>query len=103
MKAVKEISSNRQINLSLINVHTLKPINEEKILSIIKENTKVFSFEEHSVIGGLGSIISGIIAKNNLKLKSYNSFAINDEYSNSGSYQYMLEKIRYPLKNIKHP
>jgi transketolase len=100
LKAVKEISSSKQINLSLINVHTLKPINEKKILSIIKENTRVFSFEEHSMIGGLSSIISGIIAKNNLKLKSYNSFAINDEYSNSGSYQYMLEKNSLSFEKI---
>jgi transketolase len=100
LKAVREISSNNKINLSLINIHTLKPINEEKILRYIKPNTKIFSFEEHSRIGGLSTIISEIIVKNKLKLKSYDSFAINDEYSNSGYYQYMLDKNLLSFEKI---
>ena len=59
----------KNIKTKIINVHTLKPIDTENIINEIEGKKKVFSLEEHSVIGGLGSSIADIIASNNLNTK----------------------------------
>ena len=54
---------------SVINVFSLKPINQENYINIINEHSSVISIENHSVIGGLGSLLSDIIAENGLNIK----------------------------------
>ena len=65
LEAAKELS-NENINLTVINVCTIKPLNEKSILNLINKFSKVFVVEEHNVIGGLGSSISDIIATNDI-------------------------------------
>ncbi|WP_195282621.1 transketolase family protein [Harryflintia acetispora] len=50
------------IDAKLVNVPTLKPADPEDILAAIKDSRYVFTIEEHSVIGGLGSIVAEIMA-----------------------------------------
>lgn len=64
-----ESLNNEDISLKIINVPTLKPIDEENIIEECKKSKLVFSLEEHNVIGGLGSSIADIIATNNLNTK----------------------------------
>ena len=55
--AVSDIFKEKEISIGVINMHTIKPIDEE-ILKTICNSQLIFSIEEHSVIGGLGSAIS---------------------------------------------
>lgn len=64
-----ESLNNEGINLKIINVPTLKPIDEANIIEECKKSKLVFSLEEHNVIGGLGSSIADIIVTNNLNTK----------------------------------
>ena len=68
LEAAKELS-NENINLTVINVCTIKPLNEKSILNLINKFSKVFVVEEHNIIGGLGSSISDIIATNDINCK----------------------------------
>lgn len=103
---VKEYLLLKGINPSIINIHSLKPINKKKIIEICKNHEFVFTVEEHNIFGGLGSIISEIISENNLNVK-FNRFGVNDKYSRSGSYDFLkkihflsAEKIIYKLNTF---
>lgn len=69
----------KKIKAKIISISTLKLMNEKAILNKLKNCKLVISIEEHNVIGGLGSILAEIIAKNNLNIK-LKSLGINDEY-----------------------
>ena len=49
-----------------MNVATLKPIDENEVVAELKKQKRVFSVEEHNVIGGLGTILADVIAGNGL-------------------------------------
>ena len=52
------------IDAKVINIHTIKPIDEELIVAAAKETGKVVTVEEHSVIGGLGSAVCDVLSEN---------------------------------------
>lgn len=51
------------INIRVVDIHTIKPIDEDMIVKCAKETKKLISIEEHSVIGGLGSAISEVLTE----------------------------------------
>ena len=77
------------VNPSLYNVHTLR--NKcEHILSLITQYKIIVTVEEHSIIGGLTSIISEAIAQNNCKAKLF-PLALPNSFGPTGEYQYLLD------------
>ena len=56
------------INVRVINLHTIKPIDTEIILKAAKETGKIVTVEEHNVVGGLGSAVSEVICENHPSL-----------------------------------
>ncbi len=56
LKAVKELET-QGINARLINIHTIKPIDEEIIIKAAKETGKIITVEEHNIIGGLADAV----------------------------------------------
>ena len=57
----QEILKNKGIDVRVVDIHTIKPIDEELIIKCAKETKKLVSVEDHSVIGGLGSAISEVM------------------------------------------
>lgn len=53
----------KNINLTVIGLPTLKPINEEALMAELKDIKKILTVEEHSVIGGLGSLVAEVTTK----------------------------------------
>jgi len=51
------------INAAVVNIHTVKPIDKATILEFAKKTNRVFTVEEHSVIGGLGSAVCDVLAE----------------------------------------
>ena len=47
----------------MINIHTIKPLDEELVVAAAKETGKVVTVEEHSIIGGLGSAVCDAVAQ----------------------------------------
>ncbi|MDC0452537.1 hypothetical protein OAL48_00620 [Candidatus Pelagibacter sp.] len=66
LQAIKEL---KKSEFGLLNISSIKPLNEKAVLNIIKKYNKIITVEDHSILGGLGSIISEIIAENNLNIK----------------------------------
>jgi transketolase len=60
---------NKSIDPEILNISSIRPLNPEKIIASIKKTKKVVTVEEHSLHGGLASIISDIIAEENLQTK----------------------------------
>lgn len=53
------------VNAKVVNIHTIKPLDEELIKACAKETGKIVTVEEHSVIGGLGSAVCDCLAESN--------------------------------------
>ncbi|MDO8638395.1 MAG: transketolase C-terminal domain-containing protein [Candidatus Daviesbacteria bacterium] len=79
------ILKKNNINCYVINIHTIKPIDEELIKKLSRECKAIVSIEEHSIIGGLGSAVSSIISQYSLNKARYKIMGFNDifckEYS----------------------
>jgi transketolase len=86
------------IDAKVINIHTIKPLDEELIVAAAKETGKVVTVEEHSVIGGLGSAVCDALSAKAptpvLKI------GMNDVYGESGPAKALLEKYELDAKGI---
>ncbi len=80
---------NAGIAIQHIHIHTLKPINEEKLLyQIEKAKYGVITMENHLINGGIGSIIADIIAKNGVGKKLI-KLGLNDTFAHGGTKAYL--------------
>ena len=89
----------KKIQCSVVNMHTIKPIDKETITDIAKENKLIVTVEEHNVIGGLGSSVAEALSgeRNNCKLVRV---GINDFYSSGGSYEYLKDIYGLSVEKI---
>lgn len=62
IKAKEELEK-QGINIRVVDIHTIKPIDEELVIKCAKETKKLISIEDHSIIGGLGTAISEVLTE----------------------------------------
>ena len=70
------------IHARVINIHTIKPLDEEIVLKAAKECGKVITAEEHSVIGGLGDAVADVLM-GHVACK-FRKIGVNDQFGQSG-------------------
>ena len=86
-----EALSDAGINAMIINMPTIKPLDEELVLAAAKKCGKVITCEEHSVIGGLGEAVCGVLSE---KLPTpVRRIGVNDEYGHSGPAAALLKQF----------
>ena len=91
MEAAEKLAADG-ISAEVINIHTIKPLDEELVLASAKKTGKVVTVEEHSVIGGLGSAVCDVLSeKHPTPVKK---LGINDTYCESGPAAKLVEKYR---------
>ena len=82
----------------MINIHTIKPLDEELVVAAAKETGKVVTVEEHSVIGGLGSAVCDALSEKaptkTLKI------GINDVFGESGPAAELVKKYGLDADSI---
>ena len=90
-KALKaqEMLKERNINIRVVDVHTIKPIDEEMIIKCAKETKRLISIEDHNVIGGLGSAISEVLTSN--YPVGLERMGIKDTFGKSGKAEDLLK------------
>lgn len=94
----KEELAKEGINVRIVDIHTIKPIDEEIIIKCAKETKKLISVEDHSIIGGLGSAISDVlIEKMPVKLIK---MGIKDKFGESGKAEELMRKYQIDNKAI---
>ena len=93
-----ELLKNEGINARVINIHTIKPLDNDIILKAAKETGAVVTAEEHSVIGGLGGAVSELLSENYpvpvLKL------GVHDVFGHSGPAPKLLDEFGLRAANI---
>lgn len=86
------------IEAKVINIHTIKPLDEELVVAAAKETGKVVTVEEHSVIGGLGSAVCDVLcAQAPTKVLK---IGINDTYGESGPAAELVKKYGLDADSI---
>ena len=97
IQAQKELQE-KGINIRVIDMHTIKPIDKEMIIKCAKETGKLVSIEDHSIIGGLGSAISEVLTKEYpVKLER---MGIKDTFGKSGKAENLMEYFKITAKDI---
>lgn len=97
MKAGEELKA-EGINARVINMATIKPLDEELVLKAAKECGKIVTCEEHSIIGGLGEAVSSLLAE---KMPTpVRRIGVNDEFGHSGPAADLLKDFGLSAENI---
>lgn len=93
-----KILQEKGIHVDLINIHTIKPLDEEAVLASIQKTRCVVTAEEHNVIGGLGDSIAQVAAKRCPVPIEY--VGTNDTFGESGKPVELLKKYGLDAEHI---
>ena len=86
------------IQAKVVNIHTIKPLDEELVVACAKETGKVVTVEEHSVIGGLGSAVADVLCeKAPTKMLK---IGVNDTFGESGPAVALIKKYGLDAESI---
>ncbi len=96
LKAKEELEK-QGINVSVIDLHTIKPLDKDLVLKYAKKTKAILTVEEHSLQGGLFSAVSEVIAENYpVLVKGIGA----EDFAESGDYEELLEKYGYGVNSI---
>lgn len=90
-----EALESQGISAEVINIHTIKPLDNEAVLKSVKKTGCIVTAEEHNYLGGLGESIAGMLATQHPTLQEF--VATNDTFGESGTPEQLMEK--YGLNN----
>ena len=97
IKAQEELKE-QGINIRVVDMHTIKPIDKDKIIQCARETKKLISIEDHSIIGGLGSAISEVLIQGYpTKLER---IGVQDVFGKSGKAEELMEYFGLTSKAI---
>ena len=96
---LEAINDNKLSNVALFNVPSFKPFNEEIFLNKIKKFKKILVVEDHTIYGGLRSLISEIFTSKSI-FKKIHYIGINDCFIESGSVPDLERKYKLSSKDI---
>lgn len=97
IKAQEELAK-QGINVRVVDMHTIKPIDEEMIVKCAEETNRLISVEDHNVIGGLGSAIAEVLTKR--CPKQLELMGINDTFGKSGKAEELMNYFKIDCKAI---
>jgi transketolase len=92
------ILAEQGISVEVINIHTIKPLDEAAILKSISKTGCAVSAEEHQMAGGLGESIAQTIVRNHLVPQEF--VAVNDQFGESGKPTDLLDKYGLGVSDI---
>ncbi len=90
-----ESLENQGISAEVINIHTIKPLDDKAILDSVKKTGCVVTAEEHNYLGGLGESVARVLASNHPAPQEF--VATQDTFGESGTPEQLMEK--YGLNN----
>lgn len=96
--AAKELE-NEGIQTKVVNVHTVKPLDEATVIGLAKETGAIISVEDHQIDGGLGSVISEVLARNYPTPQEF--IGLQNTFGESGKIDELLTKYGMDKDAIK--
>ncbi len=97
LEAAEKLAANG-IEAKVINIHTIKPLDEELVVAAAKETGKVVTVEEHSVIGGLGSAVCDVLSEK--APTKVLKIGVNDTFGESGPAVELVKKYGLDAESI---
>ena len=94
----KEELEKENINIRVVDVHTIKPIDREMIVKCAKETKKIITIEDHSIIGGLGTAISEVLSE--VYPTKVIRMGMNDKFGKSGKAEQLLKYYKLDSQAI---
>ena len=85
-----EALAEKGISAEVINIHTIKPLDEAAILKSVQKTGCIVTAEEHNIMGGLGESVSSCLVQNHLVPQEF--VAVNDSFGESGTPEQLMEK-----------
>lgn len=82
----------RNITAEVINIHTIKPLDEEAILKSLAKTRCIVTAEEHNILGGLGESVSRLLAQKDPLPQEF--VAVNDTFGESGTPAQLMDKYQ---------
>ena len=86
------------ISVRVLDMHTIKPLDEEAVLKAASETRAIVVAEEHSIFGGLGSVVAQAVSRLHPTRMEY--VAVADTYAESGDPDKLMEKYGLTAKDI---
>ena len=93
-----ELLAGKGIDAQIINIHTIKPLDEEIVLAAAEKTDRIFTVEEHSVIGGLGDAVASVLAEK--RPTKLTKIGVNDVFGESGPAVELLHKYKLDAEGI---
>jgi len=92
------ILTEKGYSVEVINMHTIKPLDENAIITSVKKTKCVVTAEEHQINGGLGESVAGVLSRN--YPAPIEMVAVNDSFGESGKPEELLKKYGLDTTNI---
>ena len=99
VEAAKVLNSVDGIKARVLNMHTIKPIDEEAILKAVHDTRRIITVEDHNVIGGLGSAVAEVVVKSG-KACAFQMLGIPDTYSIIGLHEDLMAHYKIDMNGI---
>ena len=96
--AAAEMLAAEGISAAVINMHTVKPLDEEAVIRAAEKTGKIVTVEEHSVIGGLGSAVCDVVAQK--APAKVLKIGVNDVFGESGPAVQLIKKYGLDSESI---
>ncbi len=90
IKAAKVLKEENDLNIEVMHIGMIKPIDKESIIKIAKKQKPIFTLENHSIIGGVGSSVCDVVCSSNYPCRVI-KFGVNDTFGQSGKPDELLE------------
>ncbi|MBN1280286.1 MAG: transketolase family protein [Candidatus Thermoplasmatota archaeon] len=91
--------SKRGVSARVVDMHTIKPLDERLVLKCVKDTKAMVTVEEHSIIGGLGGAVSEVLAEHQSKTR-FQRIGVQDMFCESGEPDELFEKYKLSAKHI---
>lgn len=97
MEAARTLAE-KGIDAQVINIHTIKPLDEELVIEAAKKTGRIFTVEEHSIIGGLGAAVAEVLGEK--CPTKITRIGMNDVFGESGPAKELLHKYELDAEGI---
>ena len=98
----RKILEKNKISARIIDMHTIKPLDEKLVLKCAKETGHLITLEEHSIIGGLGAAVAETLAEQMRTPVHFQRMGIKDQFCESGDPIDLLKKYKLDAAAISH-
>ena len=99
LQAAQMANADAGIKVRVLNMHTIKPIDEEAIMSAVMDTRRIITVEDHTVMGGLGSAVADVVAKSG-KACAFKMLGHQDAFSTIGLHEELMSIAKIDANGI---